>query len=124
MAVLQTVLTFALAVFPWLFPAWGLSAKIIFTLAVAFVSCVIYCISLALKLRSLRKKHGALEQNRNALAAQFDAKKDLILRYRRAFYNINLCVLLACQDTEAAKVKTIFEIVQSAQNQINDDGGI
>lgn len=120
---LQTAMAFALAVIPWLFPDLKLATKAISSLLIALISCIVYCIYLTIKRNELNKELISIKQNRDALAAQFDEKTDLILRYRRAFQNILTGMQIACVNTKEVKIKTLYVMVLSAQNEVNDDGG-
>lgn len=122
--ILQVILTFVLAVTPWFLPTLELHVKIIFALIIATVSCIIYCMCLTAKLDKLRKKLASIEQNHDALAAQFDEKIDLIRRYRRASQHTLSNIQIACANTKEAKLTTLYTMFLAELNEVNDDGGM
>lgn len=122
--ILQTILTFALAVFPWFFPDWELFTKITVTLLIFFLSCVFYCIILILKIRRLEAELKSVQDNRDALAHQFDEKNEIIRKYRNASLHMLLTVHMACCNPKSTRLKELYKNVSFILDEVNDDGGM
>lgn len=117
----QGLVTLALAILPWLLPDLPWYGKVIFALLIVIVSISIYCVRLAVRVKTVERELRDIQKRHNALAIQFDEKVMRESRYRRALKNLSLMLHFACQNTKTAKFKDIYEAFLIAQSEINDE---
>ena len=118
----QSIVTFALGFLPWLFPDLAMKQKIICLCIVIAISALVYFLRIKARLTLALKKERELSNRHAALAEQFDRKRELENRYRKAFNEIGILLKIAILDSEKAKIDDIYRMYIHAQLEI-DDGG-
>lgn len=118
----QFIITLVLGLVPWLFPDLTTNRKLICLAPILAASVLIYLLRLNARLKLALKNEKDLSQRHNALAEQFDNKRELETKYRKAFSEIGILLRIANLDSERAKIDDIYRMYIHNQHEI-DDGG-
>lgn len=121
-SIVQAGITFLLTLAPWFVPDWQWQYKFIFALVVLLLSVSVSWISLFAKLKNATKRQHEIESRHNALAHQFDEKREQERRYRKLVTNLNLVLHLALVNGDKAKLEDVYRIFLLEQEELGNGG--
>ena len=120
--IVQAGITLLFTLAPWFVPDWKWQYKLIFALFVLLLSVSVSWISLFIKLKREGKKRCEIESRHDALAHQFDEKRDQERQYRKLIKNLNLVLHLALLDEDKAKLEDVYRIFLLEQEELGNGG--
>lgn len=120
--IMQAGITLFLSVAPWFFPDCAWYIKVIILLCVLLSSAALSCLRLLISLRNVSKSLDELQIRHNALADQYDEKRNQEKNYRLLLNNMSNMFCVAIANTKQAKISELYKFFLMMQQELS--GGI